>query len=84
MKCVTKWDKELEKMKNNPTNISKEKLVALLYRFSCIIREGKGSHFSVTHHSVDYTLTIPNNKPIKKIYIKNCIKLIDEVKQYED
>lgn len=72
-------DKLLQAMKNNKKNVSKHQVLSLAEYHNCIVREGKGSHFIVTHMCVAYSLTIPNNKPIKSVYIKKFVKLIEEV-----
>ncbi len=39
----------------------------------------RGSHYKVSHASQDEILTIPANRPIKAIYIKKLVAMIDRV-----
>jgi len=78
---VVRKEKDYEKMKNNPKNVSKEHLIKVLKYFGFIVDtgRGKGGHFMVTHETISESLTIPSNKPIKTQYIRDCIRLIEEV-----
>ena len=77
---MTKADKDLQKIRSNKNDVSKEKLITVLKRYDCIITEGgKGSHFGVSHQLIERTLTIPTKKPIKSPYVKDCLNLIDEI-----
>ena len=78
--------KAFEKIKNNPKNVTKEQLISLLKYYNCIVMEnrGKGGHFMVTHEKIEYSIPIPSDKPIKVYYVKDCIKLIEEVMYLED
>ncbi|MBO1306717.1 type II toxin-antitoxin system HicA family toxin [Enterococcus sp. 669A] len=72
-------------MRNNPKNVSKEKLITILRRFGCTVFERSGgSHFAVSHPKIERTLTIPSKKPIKAVYIRDCVRFIDEVKEIDD
>lgn len=78
---MSRKEKLFHKIKNNPNNVSYEELTSLLRKYDCIIIDKNGSHFGVTHELSDRTLTIPRHKPIKKYYIKDCIKFIEEVNE---
>ncbi len=75
-----KLDKLIAKMRNNPLNwkINDVERVASYYGFSK--RLASGSHVTFEHPLLVDILTIPAHKPIKPIYIKKLLKLIDEVK----
>lgn len=77
--------KEYEKIKNNPKNVSKDQLISVLEFFGFIVNSGrgKGGHFMVGHELLDRSLPIPSNKPIKQQYVKDCIKMIEEVRENE-
>jgi predicted RNA binding protein YcfA (HicA-like mRNA interferase family) len=76
---MSKIDKLIEKLRNNPrdTSIGLIKKVLDKYRIEYIW--GKGDHLNVKHPKIDYILTIPAHKPIKPIYIIKLLKMIDEI-----
>lgn len=78
---MSRKKKLFNKIKNNPKNVSYEELISLLEKYDCIIIDKNGSHFGVTHELADRTLTVPRHKPIGKYYVKDCLKLIEEVNQ---
>ncbi len=45
---------------------------------------GRGSHYKVSHPSQKEILTIPANRPIKAIYIKRFVAMIDRVTEGSD
>ncbi len=45
----------------------------------CAAARGGGSHYKVSHPSQAMILTIPYKRPIKTIYIRKLIALIDAV-----
>ncbi len=75
-----KIDKLITKMRNNPRDwkIEDIELIASYYGFKK--RLTSGSHVTFQHPLLVEILTIPAHKPIKPIYIKKLLKLIDEVK----
>ncbi|MBV9576882.1 MAG: type II toxin-antitoxin system HicA family toxin [Gammaproteobacteria bacterium] len=74
---MTKADKILEKMRNNPTNWQIADLEGVSKRLGISIRQGKGSHVSFSHPSSIDILTIPAHRPVKSIYVKKLLGLID-------
>jgi predicted RNA binding protein YcfA (HicA-like mRNA interferase family) len=43
----------------------------------------RGSHYTVSHPSVEEILTVPAKRPIKAVYIKQVVALIDRVEGNE-
>lgn len=76
-----KRDKQLERIRNNPKDVSFETLVGLLEYYGCTVREGKGSHFVYTHpcFGENEEHTIPRQKPMGIIYVKIAVKNIDRI-----
>jgi predicted RNA binding protein YcfA (HicA-like mRNA interferase family) len=54
-------------------------------RFGITVRRGKGSHVSFSHPKWIEILTVPAHRPIKPVYVKKFVSLIDVLKegQYE-
>lgn len=80
---MTKADKILEKMRNNPRDWQIADIEAIANRLGITMRQGKGSHVSLTHPAWVNILTIPAHRPVKPIYIKKLILLIDALKEGE-
>jgi predicted RNA binding protein YcfA (HicA-like mRNA interferase family) len=77
---MAKKAKLLAKLRNNPTNVSFEELDTLLrsYGFECR-RPSGGSHY--VYKRGDDKLSVPRHKPIKTVYVKKAVTLIEK---YED
>jgi hypothetical protein len=45
---------------------------------------GRGSHFTVSHPKVRDILTIPAKRPLKGIYVKRFVSMIDSIIEEED
>ncbi len=46
----------------------------------CIPPRGGGSHHKVSHPSVAEILTIPSRRPVKPVYIRKLVALIDALR----
>jgi len=77
---VGKAEKLLAKMRNNPRDWVLNDVNTVCSQFGLEIRTGKGSHHVVSHSSVATMVTIPAHRPIKPIYIKKLVELIDRVR----
>lgn len=70
--------KQLEKMRNNPRDWRIDQLKAIAERVGMQYRQPGTSH--VTFRTVNgQKLTVPAHKPIKPIYIKQFLKLLEEL-----
>lgn len=78
---MSRHEKLLEKIRNNPKNISFETIDNILTRVGFIKRGTGGSHFIYTHPKLEQPINIPYNKPIKAIYIKRAISAIEELEK---
>ena len=76
---MSKIDKLVEKLRNNPRDTNITMLRKVLDKYELEYIWGKGDHLNIKHPLVDYILTIPAHKPIKPIYIIMLLKMIDEV-----
>jgi len=77
---MSKKDKLLEAIKNNPKNVRFEDLKKILESIGYKAINRGGSHYVFT--KVNATpLTIPYKKPVKVVYVKQVIKIIDEEEQ---
>ena len=77
---MSKIQKLYERMKNNPHGdwrIEDVEKLASAYGFSW--NEGKGSHKNFYHQNLPHILTIPCKRPIKPLYIKKLLELIEQI-----
>jgi len=74
---MTKIEKILSKLRNNPHDWQIETLKDIAKRFNIEWRQPGTSHVTFRHPN-GTKLTVPAHRPIKPIYIKNFVRLIDE------
>ena len=80
---MSKRDKLLLKLRNNPTNAKFETIQSLLLHFGFKERAPRGgsSHYTYTYKGT--IITIPKHKPVKAIYIKKVLALLEELNLIE-
>ncbi|MGJ3495606.1 hypothetical protein PsalN5692_03962 (plasmid) [Piscirickettsia salmonis] len=71
-----KIDKLLDKMKTNPAEWTISDLYRVAGQYGVVYREGKGSHVVFNFGYV--VLTVPSKRPIKPIYVKKFVALIED------
>lgn len=76
---MSKYDKLLEKMKNNPTNISFEDLKKILEKEGYQGINSGGSHW-VFRKEGEESITIPYKRPVKIIYVKKVLEILEKRK----
>ena len=79
---MSKKDKLIKAIKNNPTNIKFEDLKKILEGLGYSAINRGGSHYVFTKDNC-ISLTIPYKKPVKVIYVKQVIQIIEE-EDYEN
>jgi predicted RNA binding protein YcfA (HicA-like mRNA interferase family) len=70
-------EKLLRAIRNNPTNVRFEDLRKILESIGYTAINRGGSHYVFTQEGCE-TLTIPYRRPVKVIYVKHVVKLIEE------
>lgn len=78
-------DKLLAKMKNNPRGdwkIAHVETLANRYGFRISRPKGGGSHITL-HHDSSKKLTIPARRPIKPVYIRQLVQIIENIEEEE-
>ena len=74
---MTRQEKELERIRNNPTNVRFEDLDRLLSSYGFESRSGGGSHYFYKKRGCR-PISIPKHKPVKTVYVKKALALIEE------
>lgn len=73
---MSKSDKTLQKMQNNPRDWRIEQLEAIAKRYEIRVRKPGGSHVVFEHPSHNEMLCVPAHRPIKPIYMKRFLAMI--------
>ncbi len=74
--------KRLAAMRNNPRSdwkITDVESVCREFGMLCQPVSGGGSHYKVGHPKIAGKLTIPSKRPIKPVYIRKLVEMIDAV-----
>jgi hypothetical protein len=78
---MTQADKILERMRNNPRDWRIESLEAVAKRFGIAVRKPPGSHVVFQHDASLLEVSVPARRPIKPVYIKQFLALIDDIRR---
>jgi hypothetical protein len=78
---MTTADKTLDRMRNNPRDWHIDDLLTVANRYGIQIRNNGGSHHVFSVHGIAESLCIPAHRPIKPVYIKRFIVMIDMIKE---
>lgn len=71
--------KTINKMRSNPRGdwrIDDVELVCRAYGLECLAPT-RGDHYKVRHQSIPMVLVIPAHRPIKPVYIRQLVAMID-------
>lgn len=75
--------KLLESMRNNPRDWRIEQLHTVARQFDITIRSEGGSHHVFTHEAVIDIVSVPAHRPIKPVYVRQFVALVDKVKEQQ-
>jgi hypothetical protein len=86
IKLVSKRRKRLERIRQNPKNASLEELRGILEDYGFHYRQSVGSHYTFDYVLGNQTrlFVVPFRRPVKTVYVKRAIKLIDMLIQERD
>jgi predicted RNA binding protein YcfA (HicA-like mRNA interferase family) len=71
--------KLLESMRSNPRDWRIEQLHTVSRQYGIVVRSTGGSHHVFAHDLVADTVSVPAHRPIKPIYIRQFVALVDKV-----
>lgn len=66
-------------MRRNPRDWRIEDLRVVAANVGLIVQPGKGSHVRFSHSRLSMLIVIPARRPIREVYVRRFIRLIDEV-----
>lgn len=78
---MNKRVKLLDAMRNNPHNWRIDDLLVVARQFNIECRNNGGSHHVFGFPTVEMDVTVPAHRPIKPVYIRQFLLLVDAVKE---
>ena len=77
---MAKRQKLLEQLQRSPKNVSIREIKSLLEAYGFILKRTKGSHhiFIGMLAGRQFAITVPFNRPIKPIYVKQVVELCQQ------
>ena len=78
---MSKRTKLLDTMRNNPRDWRIEDLLVVAKQYEIECRNSGGSHHVFGFPGVDNDVSVPAHRPIKPIYIRQFLRLVDSVKE---
>lgn len=72
-------DKLLIRMRANPRDWRIEDLEALAVHFGISVRKPGGSHAVFFHPALPEMLSVPARRPIKPVYVRRFLSMLDEI-----
>ena len=71
-------EKDLEKIKSDPNSVTPDQLKRICKKYGFVSKNG-ANHDIISHDNLDRSFPIPRHEPIKRIYVKQVIKMIEEI-----
>jgi len=80
---MTKRQKRLQKLRQNPKDVSFEELRQVLEDHGFVLDHATGSHhiFRAVVEDQAFKVVIPFNRPVKPVYVRAALELIDQVNE---
>jgi hypothetical protein len=78
---MNKRAKLLEAMRNNPRDWRIEDLLVVAKQFGIECRNNGGSHHVFGFPGSEMDVTLPAHRPIKPVYVRQFLLLVDSVKE---
>ena len=73
--------KLFEAMRNNPRDWRIEQLQTVARQFGLVVRCEGSSHHVFSHEAVMDIVSVPAHRPIKSVYVRQFVALVDKVKE---
>lgn len=73
--------KMLEAMRHNPRDWRIEQLCTVARQYGMTVRSDGGSHRVFSHAAVAEMACVPAHRPIKPIYVRQFLALVDSIKE---
>ena len=81
---MVKLRKRIERLRQRPKNTDSKELISILEALGFECRSAKGSHVLCKHPSICDSLTVPHQRPLKSVYVKKALPIIQLLLEEED
>ena len=81
--AMSTHEKILARMRNNPRDWRIEDLKSVANRFGIDCRNEGGSHFVFSFPGVEDDVCVPAHRPIKPVYVRHFVALVDKAKELQ-
>ena len=78
---MTTADKTLARMRNNPRVWRIDDLLTVAERHGIEVRNNGGSHHVFSASDIAESICVPAHRPVKPVYVKRFIAMIDLIKE---
>ncbi len=78
---MTKREKRLAKIKQNPKDVSFDDLKLVLEDYGFELLRSSGSHhsFKIIINGVSHLFVVPYRRPVKVVYVREALDLIEQI-----
>jgi hypothetical protein len=80
---VSAHEKLLARMKNSAQGWQIDDLLSLAARYGIEVRNSGGSHHVFSYPGLGLRLCVPAHRPIKPIYVRQFVALVEAVKELQ-
>ncbi len=78
---MSKQDKLLSRMRNNPRDWHISELLNIVQRYDISVRNNGGSHYVFGYPGIEEDICIPAHRPIKAVYVRHFVALISQIEE---
>jgi predicted RNA binding protein YcfA (HicA-like mRNA interferase family) len=78
---MSRAEKSLEAMRANPLDRRIEELETVARAYGINVRKSGGSHVYFTHPKLQEGVSVPARRPIKPVYVRAFVRLVDTVRR---
>ena len=76
-------ERRIERLRRSQTDVSPETLRTALEWFGFELERITGSHWQYRHPTLVEKVVIPYRRPVKRAYVRDALKAIDEVMRHD-
>lgn len=81
---MARRERRIERLRRSQTDVSPEQLRTALESVGFELVRILGSHYHFRHPAFPRLLSIPYRKPVKRAYVRDALRAIDEVINNDD
>ena len=82
--AMARRERRIERLRRSQTDVSPEQLRTALEWAGFELVRIMGSHYHYRHPAFPRPLSIPYRRPVKRAYVREALRAIDEVMKHDD